>query len=711
MADDYTKQTWVDGPGGGTPLSATRLNHMEDGIDVAEAQADAAAAAADLALVPSELIAGANVTLDKVTTPGSVIINASGGSASKGATFVVGASDATGTWGANYTCDGTADEVQINTAIAACAATGGKVILSDGLFTIAAPILMKTGVTLVGQGRAATRIKVASGFVGNAMIALNDVNVHLTAVRDLYLDGNSKTLNASSQTINGVWYNNSAGSFTGTPSSSPDPVHTVESLYIRDVSGCGVNLSGVAEPDDATTTSGNTRESRFINVFVFGSGRYGWFCISPDSFFVACTGAATATNYDAWLIRSSNNRYVACKGYYAGRDGFRVLGTRHEFSACEAQDAGRHGWSLEGYWNTFSACASDSSGRLKASYSGVGDGVYLSYAKYCRGDFAIYDRDETPASNTRHGVNFGGNNNRSSWTFAIDEANFEGSAYTGTYTETAKMELVAKTAGTTLWNEVAWTTGSGSGSLPSTAPANGMVLGVLDRTADPVTTAWMEVEAEVRIPARITGSSAVANGNTTTAVVTIPATAAAGDIAYAHVNWNTAQTITTDLGGSWTLVDSLTDSTYGARLYKVTVTATGTYAPGSTHTITFNGVNKATAACVTVLGTQDTYGHQSETGTDTARETLALTAAGNDSLVIDFAGCKGSSPVGVTAPGTRTLLTSASGTGGSATEVGVGWAPVTAAGTVASVSYTSQSVADGGTISVIVKPLVVQTYP
>lgn len=28
----YTKQTWADGSAGGTPLSATRLNHIEDGL-------------------------------------------------------------------------------------------------------------------------------------------------------------------------------------------------------------------------------------------------------------------------------------------------------------------------------------------------------------------------------------------------------------------------------------------------------------------------------------------------------------------------------------------------------------------------------------------------------------------------------------------------------------------------------------------------------
>lgn len=31
----YQKQTWNDNPGGNTPLSAARLNHMEDGIEAA----------------------------------------------------------------------------------------------------------------------------------------------------------------------------------------------------------------------------------------------------------------------------------------------------------------------------------------------------------------------------------------------------------------------------------------------------------------------------------------------------------------------------------------------------------------------------------------------------------------------------------------------------------------------------------------------------
>lgn len=40
----YSKQSWINGPGGGTPMSASRLNHMEDGIAAAETVANKGAA-------------------------------------------------------------------------------------------------------------------------------------------------------------------------------------------------------------------------------------------------------------------------------------------------------------------------------------------------------------------------------------------------------------------------------------------------------------------------------------------------------------------------------------------------------------------------------------------------------------------------------------------------------------------------------------------
>lgn len=37
----YTEQEWKDGRAGGTPITASRLNHMEDGIKDASDRADA----------------------------------------------------------------------------------------------------------------------------------------------------------------------------------------------------------------------------------------------------------------------------------------------------------------------------------------------------------------------------------------------------------------------------------------------------------------------------------------------------------------------------------------------------------------------------------------------------------------------------------------------------------------------------------------------
>lgn len=202
----------------------------------------------------------------------------------------------------------------------------------------------------------------------------------------------------------------------------------------------------------------------------------------------------------------------------------------------------------------------------------------------------------------------------------------------------------------------------------------------------------------------VRASGAAYNSNLTTLAVTVPASAQAGDLALAVVTHNTTVSISTDLtAAGWTLVDSFTDGTIGCRLYSRAVTASGAGSPGNSATVTFSAINKACSAVVAVAnGTIDVYGHAAEAGTDTSRETPALTATAAG-IVVDFAMCKGSSPVGVTAPSARTALAAASGTGGGTTEIGTGWAPVSAAGSVASVSYTSQSVSDGGTISVAVK--------
>ena len=106
--------------------------------------------------------AGATVVLQNVVdrvmlqwdgTYWCVIADSISNAASGSATFSVAAVDSLNPGRADYQCDGVADEVEINTAMAALPAAGGRVILMEGTFTLAAPITIPASyITLEGQG-------------------------------------------------------------------------------------------------------------------------------------------------------------------------------------------------------------------------------------------------------------------------------------------------------------------------------------------------------------------------------------------------------------------------------------------------------------------------------------------------------------------------------------------------------------------------------
>ncbi len=70
------------------------------------------------------------------------------------ATIVVAASDSLNKAAANYVCDGVADNVEIQAAIDALPAGGGKVVLLEGNYTISASIVLKSNLSLIGMGHA-----------------------------------------------------------------------------------------------------------------------------------------------------------------------------------------------------------------------------------------------------------------------------------------------------------------------------------------------------------------------------------------------------------------------------------------------------------------------------------------------------------------------------------------------------------------------------
>jgi Right handed beta helix region len=104
------------------------------------------------------------------------------------ATFLVAANDAAdGTKAlAAFQCDGSADDVQIQAAIDALPAGGGKVVLSEGTFTIAATITLGENVTLCGHGPSSIIFLANSAGVD----CIKASNVADLVVKDLAVDGN-----------------------------------------------------------------------------------------------------------------------------------------------------------------------------------------------------------------------------------------------------------------------------------------------------------------------------------------------------------------------------------------------------------------------------------------------------------------------------------------------------------------------------------------
>lgn len=112
-----------------------------------------------------------------------------------GATVVVAAANSLNQAAANYVCDGTNDEVEIQAALDALPATGGEVLLLDGTYYVEESIVLDSYQTLRGQGR-------------NTIITTNTNNLSiLTAtgtvgtpkegilIADLCIDGASQTAN------------------------------------------------------------------------------------------------------------------------------------------------------------------------------------------------------------------------------------------------------------------------------------------------------------------------------------------------------------------------------------------------------------------------------------------------------------------------------------------------------------------------------------
>lgn len=140
---------------------------------------------------------------------------------------------------ADFPCDGTADEVQLNLAVAALAATGGTIIVAPGTYNLAASwVIDKDSVTVIGggvggrQGAASTGrgtfIKAATGVTTAVVLVKQAADVRplqSVILRDLNVDGNS--IGAA---VDGIYFS----SFEG----------LVNHCHVHNCTGDGISVQG-----------------------------------------------------------------------------------------------------------------------------------------------------------------------------------------------------------------------------------------------------------------------------------------------------------------------------------------------------------------------------------------------------------------------------------------------------------------------------------
>ncbi len=143
-----------------------------------------------------------------------VIPGGSGGLAS----VLVASADASGQQKsrADYVCDGSADDVEINAALTQAAeAGGGNVFLTAGSYTLADTIKIPSDVTLAGEGTATnltfatsvgdkTMITNNAGYTPGSRHATGNKNITL---RDMYIDGDKANRGSGADSIWTVGFN------------------------------------------------------------------------------------------------------------------------------------------------------------------------------------------------------------------------------------------------------------------------------------------------------------------------------------------------------------------------------------------------------------------------------------------------------------------------------------------------------------------------
>lgn len=142
----------------------------------------------------------------------------------RSATRIVAAYNSKDTVNADYVCDGTNDDVEINAAIDSLPATGGMILLMDGTFTIGATLTIDVDNTTIKGMGSSTIIKLGANV--SAITASSRANI---LISDLQLDGVKATYDTT--TNDGIAFSSVTDS-------------KITNCYVHDFKGVGIEFNG-----------------------------------------------------------------------------------------------------------------------------------------------------------------------------------------------------------------------------------------------------------------------------------------------------------------------------------------------------------------------------------------------------------------------------------------------------------------------------------
>jgi hypothetical protein len=275
------------------------------------------------------------------TDPGFYIPATGGGSGggSSSAALVVAASDASthSKTGADYLCDGTGDQVEINNAIAALPTTGGCVVLTEGTFNIASSILIQNdNVTLVGAGTGqrtggtqtgvGSKLKAASGVTSAVVLvqrAANDRPVYGVLLRDFLVDGNSIGTG-----VDGITFRSNRG--------------LIDHVHVHYCTGNGFRVQGYASPQ------WDTYDTEFAFCQAGNNGGAGIY-LDTNANDVHITGGSLYNNAYGFRFAGSSAQIANVHTYDNTINNyfFDGGGSRTKVGNCKIEGADQHGVNID----------------------------------------------------------------------------------------------------------------------------------------------------------------------------------------------------------------------------------------------------------------------------------------------------------------------------------------------------------------------------